>query len=214
LSNLGATTCFSSRQKAPRPVGQPHESAKIVCTRRLLDEDFSLERAWSEINQDSGRAASSTVEALAFSLRAGGTALAYVRRANADGAGGDGLIQRFNLIAWPEASSEWENVDRYPDSGVRDAAWNVFTRLAKLNETEAFKLGAMKGPYDKVPFLRFDDAAAAEFLTWREGAPSHYRARGSPRSLAASRPRLRSRSRPTGRPRVLLATARTFGCPP
>jgi Protein of unknown function (DUF3987) len=93
----------------------------------------------------------------------------YVRRANADGAGGDGLIQRFNLIAWPEASSEWKNVDRYPDSGVRDAAWNVFTRLAKLNETEAFKLGAMKGPYDKVPFLRFDDAAAAEFLTWREG---------------------------------------------
>jgi len=77
LSNLGATTCFSSRQKAPRPVGQPHESAKIVCTRRLLDEDFSLERAWSEINEDSGRAASSTVEALVFSLRAGGTALAY-----------------------------------------------------------------------------------------------------------------------------------------
>jgi uncharacterized protein YbaR (Trm112 family) len=36
----------------------------------------SLERAWSEINEDSGRAASSTVEALVFSLRAGGTALA------------------------------------------------------------------------------------------------------------------------------------------
>jgi putative DNA primase/helicase len=93
----------------------------------------------------------------------------YVRRANADGAGGDGLIQRFGLMVWPEASSEWKNVDRYPDSGVRDAAWNVFTGLAKLNETEAFKLGAVKGPYDKVPFLRFDDAAAAEFLTWREG---------------------------------------------
>jgi len=43
---------------------------------RLLDEDFSLERAWSEINEASGRAASSTVEALVFSLRAGGTALA------------------------------------------------------------------------------------------------------------------------------------------
>jgi hypothetical protein len=75
LSNLGAT-CFSSRRKAPRPAGHPHESAEIVGTRRLLDESFSLERAWSEINEASGRAASSTLEALVFSLRAGGTALA------------------------------------------------------------------------------------------------------------------------------------------
>jgi len=52
------------------------ESAEIVRARRLLDEDFSLERAWSEINEASGRAASSTVEALLYSLRAGGTALA------------------------------------------------------------------------------------------------------------------------------------------
>jgi NAD-specific glutamate dehydrogenase len=76
LSNLGATTCFSSRREAPRPAGQPHESAEIVRARRLLDESFSLERAWSEINDASGRAASSTVDALVFSLRAGGTALA------------------------------------------------------------------------------------------------------------------------------------------
>ena len=76
MSNLGATTCFSSRREAPRPAGQPHESAEIVRARRLLDESFSLERAWSEINDASGRAASSTVEALVFSLRAGGTALA------------------------------------------------------------------------------------------------------------------------------------------
>jgi len=76
LSNLGATTCFSSRREAPRPAGQPHESAEIVRARRLLDESFSLERAWSEINDASGRAASSTVDALVLSLRAGGTALA------------------------------------------------------------------------------------------------------------------------------------------
>jgi hypothetical protein len=77
LSNLGATTCFSSRRKAPRPVGQPpHDSAEIVRTRRLRDEDFSLERAWSEINDAPARAAASTIEALMFSLRAGGAALA------------------------------------------------------------------------------------------------------------------------------------------
>ena len=76
MSNLGATTCLSSSRKAPRPAGQPHESAEIVRTRRLLDESFSLERAWSEINEASGRAAASNIEALMFSLRAGGAALA------------------------------------------------------------------------------------------------------------------------------------------
>ena len=76
MSNRGATTCFSSRRKAPRPAGQPHESAEIVRARRLLDESFSLERAWSEINDAPARAAASTVEALMYSLRAGGAALA------------------------------------------------------------------------------------------------------------------------------------------
>ena len=77
MSNLGATTCFRSRRKAPRPAGQAqHDSAEIVGTRRLLNEDFSLERAWSEINDAPAKAAASTIEALMFSLRAGGAALA------------------------------------------------------------------------------------------------------------------------------------------
>jgi hypothetical protein len=75
LSNLGATKCFSSRRKAPRPAGQPHESTEILRARRLLDEDFSLERAWSKINNEPARAAASIVEALMYSLRAGGAAL-------------------------------------------------------------------------------------------------------------------------------------------
>src|SRR5262249_37003276 len=35
----------------------------------------------------------------------------YVRRANADGAGGDGLIQRFGALAWPHEPVDWKNVD-------------------------------------------------------------------------------------------------------
>ena len=44
----------------------------------------------------------------------------------------------------------------------------IFDQLSKFTETEALKLGAMKGPYDKVPFIRFDDEAATEFLEWRK----------------------------------------------
>jgi putative DNA primase/helicase len=91
----------------------------------------------------------------------------YVRHANAGGAGGDGLIQRFGLMVWPDAPGDWKNVDEYPDSNARDSAWGVFERVSKLDETAALKLGALKGTFDKVPSLRFDEDAAAEFLTWR-----------------------------------------------
>jgi hypothetical protein len=42
---------------------------------RLLGDNFSLKRAWSEINEAPAGAAACTTEALMFSLRAGGAAL-------------------------------------------------------------------------------------------------------------------------------------------
>ena len=90
-----------------------------------------------------------------------------MRRANAGGAGGDGLIQRFGLMVWPDASTEWKNVDEYPDNKNRERVWNVFSRLAKLDEMSAFALGAQKGPFDQLPFLRLDTAAQDDFLGWR-----------------------------------------------
>ncbi len=99
----------------------------------------------------------------------------YVRRANADGAGGDGLIQRFGALVWPDEPVGWKNVDEYPDSEKRDLVWGIFERISKLTEADALKLGAMKGPYDKIPFFRFDEEAAAEFLAWRGGLEARLR---------------------------------------
>jgi hypothetical protein len=93
----------------------------------------------------------------------------YVRRANADGAGGDGLIQRFGLLVWPDEPVGWKNVDEWPDSAKRDVVWGIFERISKLTEPEVLKLGAVKGAYDKIPFVRLDEGAAAEFLDWRAG---------------------------------------------
>jgi Protein of unknown function (DUF3987) len=93
----------------------------------------------------------------------------YVRRANADGTGGDGLIQRFGLLVWPDDPAGWENVDEYPDSAKRDLVCGIFERISNLSEIGALELGAMKGPYDNIPFVRFDQEAAAEFLDWRAG---------------------------------------------
>jgi Protein of unknown function (DUF3987) len=93
----------------------------------------------------------------------------YVRRANADGAGGDGLLQRFGALAWPDEPLGWKNVDEWPNAESRDAVRRIFERISKLSEIEVLKLGALKGEYDKTPFFRFDEEAAAEFLDWRRG---------------------------------------------
>ena len=91
----------------------------------------------------------------------------YVRSANRGGAGGDGLIQRFGLLAWPDAPGEWRDIDQYPNSAAREKAWKAFERMAKLDTAAALGLGAKKAPYDKVPSLRFDEAAHEDFLGWR-----------------------------------------------
>jgi hypothetical protein len=91
----------------------------------------------------------------------------YVRSANLGGAGGDGLIQRFGLLAWPDGPGEWRDIDEYPNSAAREGAYQTFERMAKLDLTAALRVGAVKGPFDKVPFLRFDQAAHEDFLGWR-----------------------------------------------
>src|SRR5262245_45735770 len=91
----------------------------------------------------------------------------YVRSANRGGAGGDGLIQRFGLLVWPDAPGEWRDVDEYPNRAAREKAWQTFERMAKLDMAAALSLGAENGPYDKVPSLRFEEEAHEAFLRWR-----------------------------------------------
>ena len=100
----------------------------------------------------------------------------YVRSANRGGAGGDGLIQRFGLLAWPDAPGEWRDIDEYPNGAAREKAWQTFERMAKLDTQAALTLGAEKGPYDKVPCLRFEEAAHEDFLGWRTDLERRLRA--------------------------------------
>jgi Protein of unknown function (DUF3987) len=91
----------------------------------------------------------------------------YISSANRGGAGGDGLIQRFGLLAWPDPPSEWRDIDEYPNGLAREQAWQTFERMAKLDAPAAHSLGAEKGPFDKVPCLRFERPAHEYFLAWR-----------------------------------------------
>lgn len=89
----------------------------------------------------------------------------YVSAASLGGAGADGLLQRFQLLVWPDDPGPWRNVDRWPDKAARDAAFEVIRRLDTL---EPLSIGAQPPDDDGgIPYLRFDDDAQAAFDTWR-----------------------------------------------
>ena len=50
--------------------------------------------------------------------------------------GDDGLLQRFQIVVWPDSVGEWNNVDRWPDSGARNEAFRIFEALDSLNPSE------------------------------------------------------------------------------
>ena len=77
------------------------------------------------------------------------------------------MMQRFGLLVWPDAPREWRDIDQYPNSAAREKAREVFERMAKLDTAAALSLGAQKGQYDKLPSLRFEEAAHVDFLAWR-----------------------------------------------
>jgi hypothetical protein len=107
------------------------------------------------------------IEAVCLSIIGGiqpGILAEYVRQAINGGASADGLIQRFGLIVYPDISSNWKEVDRYPDSTARQA---VNMLAEKLNNLSPGNIRAETDPYGGVPFLRFSDVAQTLFSEWR-----------------------------------------------
>ncbi|MEW6490300.1 MAG: DUF3987 domain-containing protein [Thermodesulfobacteriota bacterium] len=86
----------------------------------------------------------------------------YLRATLQGGTGDDGLLQRFQVVVWPDSSGEWRNVDRWPDSAARRNAWAVFERLDRIDPRP---LGAEEE--DGLPFVRFSPEAQEAFDGWR-----------------------------------------------
>jgi Protein of unknown function (DUF3987) len=57
----------------------------------------------------------------------------YLIDALQDGAGNDGLIQRFQLLVWPDTESAWTYVDRPPNFNSEEQAACVFRALVKMD---------------------------------------------------------------------------------
>lgn len=92
-----------------------------------------------------------------------GPVMDYFRGALKGGSGDDGLMQRFQLLVWPDPDPSWKNVDRCPDKSAKDSVFEVFERLNELNASD---IGAhIEG--SETPYLRFDEAGQTVFNEWR-----------------------------------------------
>lgn len=76
------------------------------------------------------------VEACCLSMLGGiqpGRLRSYLVDALEDGPSNDGLIQRFQLLVWPDTAPDWNYVDRAPDAASEQQAARVFRKLVELD---------------------------------------------------------------------------------
>lgn len=85
----------------------------------------------------------------------------YVRSAFS-GERADGLLQRFQLLVWPDPE-DFEYVDRYPDGPARKAAAALFERADNL---DAEAIGSNDDYGDNPPFVHLSNAAQGLFVEW------------------------------------------------
>jgi hypothetical protein len=135
------------------------------------DRAFYLE-AWNGIGSftfDRIGRGTIDIEAACVSILGGiqpGPLSAYMRRVAEGGGDDDGLVQRFQLIVWPDAPAAWEDRDVLPDPEARVAAYGVFDRLDRIQPLE---LGAeISGGPGEPPFVRFSSEAQEIFTEWRK----------------------------------------------
>ena len=77
----------------------------------------------------------------------------YLADAMRDGPSNDGLVQRFQLMVWPDIPPAWRYVDRQPDTNALECAGQVYRRMAALEAANPLR-------------LQFDDEAQALFEQW------------------------------------------------
>lgn len=81
----------------------------------------------------------------------------------ADNLKNDGLIQRFQLLVYPDEPTNWTNVDQWPDVDAKNRAFDIFQALAEANFV---KWGAELDDGEGIPYFHFDSAAQSVFNDW------------------------------------------------
>jgi hypothetical protein len=104
----------------------------------------------------------------------------YIYQATQGEKGDDGLLQRFQLLVWPDPPTAWRNVDRWPDTEAKNRAYEVFKRLDALDPKAC---GATDEDEEGIPAVRFTDDAQEVFDEWRDELESTLRVGDLPPAL-------------------------------
>jgi putative DNA primase/helicase len=113
----------------------------------------------------------------------------YVYQATQGEKGDDGLVQRFQLLVWPDPPSAWRNVDRWPDTEAKNRAYKIFKRLDNLNSKD---FGASGDDEEGIPAVRFTDEAQEIFDRWRDELEVRLRSEELPPALESHLAKYRS----------------------
>jgi len=90
---------------------------------------------------------------------------AYLYQAKSD-LQNDGLLQRFQLLVYPDEPKKWALVDECPDEEAKNRAFNIFKSLADMSFTE---YGAELPDGDHIPYFHFSEDAQIVFNEWLTG---------------------------------------------
>jgi putative DNA primase/helicase len=131
---------------------------------RESDRAFYIE-AWDGLGRyeiDRVGRGSISVEALTVSIFGTiqpGRLRSYIAAAVDQTAEDDGMLQRFQVVVWPDFPAGWVNVDRWPDRPARQRAFSVFEAVSRID-------GPRPSDGD-VPAIRFTPEAQDLFDAWR-----------------------------------------------
>ena len=96
----------------------------------------------------------------------------YVYATHQGGTGDDGLLQRFQVLVWPDPPATWHNVDRWPDTEAKTRAYKVFQ---DLNALAPAAFGLFPAEDGDVPAIRFSPPAQELFNEWRHALEQRLR---------------------------------------
>lgn len=88
--------------------------------------------------------------------------LRYVYQA-VRGSDNDGLLQRFQLLIYPDENPTWQLIDREPNHQAKQRAFDV---IRKLSEMDFIQQGAMVAADGQLPYFGFDSEAQDLFYIW------------------------------------------------
>src|SRR5215204_820042 len=131
------------------------------------------------------------VPALCVSILGGiqpGPLTKYVSDALEEAEKADGLLQRFQVMVYPDMKG-FEPTDIAPNKKAKNRAYEVFKKLAYL---EAEKFGATAENVDDIPCVRFSPKAQQVFDAWRAEVEPRYRSGQYPAALESHMLKYRS----------------------